>query len=104
MQLTKQDALVCAKAFKDYFGNFGRIDEYMRDQKLNDLASMPTSLFPPEDDAIDHQALAPEPACSTHDVPESLDVYMLLQIAAKYTPSEEEVTYCPLYPVPPHPT
>ena len=51
MKLTKEDALICAKAFQDYFGNFERIDEYMRDQKLNDLASMPLNpLFAPEDD------------------------------------------------------
>ena len=59
MELTKQDALVCAKAFKDYFGNFDRIDEYMRDQKLNDLASMPTSLFPPEDDLFSDFSMHP---------------------------------------------
>ena len=50
MMLTKEDALVCAKAFKDYFGNFERIDEYMRDQKLNSLSEIPTPIFPPEDD------------------------------------------------------
>ena len=50
MTLTKEDALVCAKAFEDYFGNFDRIDEYMRDQKLNSLSEIPTTLFPPEED------------------------------------------------------
>ena len=38
--LNKEQALHCAKIFKDYFGNFNRIDDYMRDQKL---ASIPVS-------------------------------------------------------------
>jgi hypothetical protein len=50
MKLTFDDALVCAKAFEDYFGNFDRIDQYMRDQKLNSLADIPESLFPHEDE------------------------------------------------------
>jgi len=50
-ELTKEDALHCAKVFQDYFGNFDRIDEYMRDQKLANLAEMPINpLFAPEDD------------------------------------------------------
>ena len=31
--LNKDQALYCAKIFNDYFGQFNRIDEYMRDQK-----------------------------------------------------------------------
>ena len=47
MMLSKEDALVCAKAFKDYFGNFNRIDEYMRDQKLASLSEISSNpLFP----------------------------------------------------------
>ena len=51
MNLTKDDAIHCAKVFEDYFGNFDRIDEYMRDQKLNSLSELSTNpLFPIEDD------------------------------------------------------
>ena len=57
--LTKEDALVCAKAFDDYFGNFDRIDEYMRDQKLNSLSEIPTSIFPPEDDLFSDFTMHP---------------------------------------------
>jgi len=59
MMLTKEDALVCAKAFDDYFGNFDRIDEYMRDQKLNSLSEIPTSIFPPEDDLFSDFTMHP---------------------------------------------
>jgi hypothetical protein len=60
MTLTKEDALVCAKAFEDYFGNFDRIDEYMRDQKLNSLSEIATSLFPPEDDLFSDFTMHPK--------------------------------------------
>ena len=35
--LNKDQALYCAKIFNDYFGQFNRIDEYMRDQKMSQL-------------------------------------------------------------------
>jgi hypothetical protein len=60
MMLTKEDALVCAKAFEDYFGDFDRIDEYMRDQKLNSLAEIPSSLIPPEDDLFSDFTMHPK--------------------------------------------
>ena len=51
MNLTFEEGVHCAKAFEDYFGSFDRIDEYMRDQKLNSLSELPTNpLFPLEDD------------------------------------------------------
>jgi hypothetical protein len=42
--LTKEQALHCAKIFKDYFGNFSRIDEYMRDQKIASIQNIPVGL------------------------------------------------------------
>jgi len=59
MMLTKEDALVCAKAFHDYFSNFDRIDEYMRDQKLNSLSEIPQGLFPIEDDLFSDFTMHP---------------------------------------------
>lgn len=51
MHLKYDEALHCAKAFEDYFGNFNRVDEYMRDQKLASLSDLPTNpLFPLEED------------------------------------------------------
>ena len=58
--MTKDDALVCAKAFKDYFGNFDRIDEYMRDQKLASLSEISTNpLFPIEEDLFSDFSMHP---------------------------------------------
>jgi hypothetical protein len=58
--LSKEDALHCAKVFKDYFGNFDRIDEYMRDQKLANLAEMAINpLFAPEDDLFSDFTMHP---------------------------------------------
>ena len=59
--LTKEDALVCSKAFEYYFGNFERIDEYMRDQKINSLSELPTNpLFPIEDDLFSDFSMHPK--------------------------------------------
>jgi hypothetical protein len=57
--LSKEDAVHCAKVFKDYFGNFDRIDQYMRDQKLNSLSEIPSSLFPPEEDLFSDFSMHP---------------------------------------------
>jgi len=57
--LTKEDALVCAKAFHDYFSNFDRIDEYMRDQKLNSLSEIPQGIFSIEDDLFSDFSMHP---------------------------------------------
>ena len=47
MSLNYEQAMHCAKVFEDYFGGFNRIDEYMRDQKLNSLAELPFALLSP---------------------------------------------------------
>lgn len=59
--LTFDDALHCAKVFQDYFGNFHRIDEYMKDQKLASLEDMPSNpLFPIEDDLFSDFSMSPQ--------------------------------------------
>lgn len=59
--LTKEDALHCAKVFEDYFGNFNRIDEYMRDQKLASLSEMSLNpLFAPEDELFSDFTMHPK--------------------------------------------
>lgn len=61
MKLTKEDAIHVAKVFEDYFGNFDRIDEYMRDQKLANLAELPLNpLFAPEDDLFSDFSMHPK--------------------------------------------
>ena len=42
--LDKDDALHCANIFTDYFRKFGRIDEYMRDQKITAMETVESSL------------------------------------------------------------
>ena len=59
MNLSKDDAMHCAKVIEDYFGSFNRIDEYMRDQKLASLEEIPTSLFPPENDLFSDFSVHP---------------------------------------------
>ena len=60
MNLTKEDALHCAKVFYDYFSNFSRVDDYMRDQKLASLSDLPSSpLFPIEEDLFSDFSLHP---------------------------------------------
>ena len=39
-KLDKEQALHCAKVFNDYFGQFNRIDQYMRDQKMAQIDSI----------------------------------------------------------------
>jgi hypothetical protein len=58
--LSKEDALYCATVFKDYFGNINNIEEYMRDEKLKNLESLPTSLFPIEDDLFSDFTMSPK--------------------------------------------
>ena len=42
--LDREQALHCASIFNDYFGQFERIDQYMRDQKMAQIETLPTSL------------------------------------------------------------
>lgn len=51
MNLSKEDAIHVSKVYEDYFSHLDRIDDYMREQKLASLGSLPSNpLFPPEDD------------------------------------------------------
>lgn len=52
MKLNKDQAIYCANVFSNYFDKFGRIDEYMREQKLNSMSERPFCLpgMGPEDD------------------------------------------------------
>jgi hypothetical protein len=55
-------ALHCSKVFEDYFKDFSRIDEYMREQKLNSLAELPFALpgCGPEEDLFSDFTMNPE--------------------------------------------
>ena len=50
MIISRENGLYCAKVFHEYFSNIGSTEEYMRDEKLKNVADMPSSLFPIEDD------------------------------------------------------
>ena len=62
MNLNREQALYVAQVFEDYFGNFNRIDEYMREQKKNSLAERPFSLpgCGPEDELFSDFTMPPE--------------------------------------------
>jgi hypothetical protein len=58
--LSKEDAIYCSKIFENYFGNFNRIDDYMRDQKLASLSYLSENpLFPMEDDLFSDFTMSP---------------------------------------------
>lgn len=61
MKLTKEQALHCAEVFSNYFDRFERIDDYIRDQKLNSLSSRPITLpgMGPEDDLFSDFTMHP---------------------------------------------
>ena len=62
MQLELDDAIYAADQFIDYFSNMGRIDEYLRNVKLDRMSQMQTSLLGmgPEDDMFDAFDMHPE--------------------------------------------
>ena len=62
MKLNYDQAVHCAKVFENYFGDFTRIDEYMREQKLNSLAELPFSLpgCGPEEDLFSDFDMNPQ--------------------------------------------
>ncbi len=59
MKISKDEAIYCAKVFKDYFSNMDSIEQYMRDEKLKSLEDMPATLFPIEDDLFSDFSMHP---------------------------------------------
>jgi hypothetical protein len=61
MSLTKEQAIHGANVFSDYFDKFGRIDEYMREQKLTAMAERPFVLpgMGPEEDLFSDFSMSP---------------------------------------------
>jgi len=61
--LTTDQALYCSSIFNDYFGQFNRIDQYMRDQKMNQLNDTISASLPgmgPETEIFDNFDMSPE--------------------------------------------
>tara|TARA_Y100001972_G_scaffold90979_1_gene111354 strand:- start:1762 stop:2862 length:1101 start_codon:yes stop_codon:yes gene_type:complete len=60
--LDKNEALHCANVFNNYFGQFERIDQYMRDQKMAQIETIPTPLpgFGLDSDMFSDFSLSPE--------------------------------------------
>ena len=61
MSLTKEQAVHCANVFSNYFDRFQRIDDYIRDQKLNSLSDRPIVLpgMGPEEDLFSDFTIHP---------------------------------------------
>jgi hypothetical protein len=61
MKLTHEQAVHCANVFSDYFDKFGRIDEYMREQKVASMAERSPVLFGmgPEEDLFSDFTMSP---------------------------------------------
>ena len=61
MNLTKDQAIHCANVFSEYFDNFNRIDEYMREQKLSAMAERSLVLpgMGPEEDLFSDFKMSP---------------------------------------------
>jgi hypothetical protein len=62
MKLNYEQAQYCASKFEEYFGKFGRIDEYIRDLKLNAMAERPNVLpgMGPETDLFSDFTMSPQ--------------------------------------------
>ena len=60
--LTREEALHCANIFNDYFGQFNRIDQYMRDQKMAQIETIPAPLpgMGLDSDMFDDFTMSPE--------------------------------------------
>ena len=61
MKLTIDQAIHCADVFSNYFDKFGRIDEYMREQKLASMSQRSPTLFGmgPEEDLFSDFTISP---------------------------------------------
>ena len=62
MNLTKEQALYCAQYMEDYYHHFDRIDDYMRSQKMGQIAEMPVHLpgCGPEEDLFSDFTIHPK--------------------------------------------
>jgi hypothetical protein len=62
MSLSREQAIYCANVFSNYFDKFERIDDYIRDQKLNSLSDRPPGLpgMGPEDDLFSDFTMHPK--------------------------------------------
>ena len=60
--LNEEQALYCANIFNNYFGQFSRIDQYMRDQKMAQIDALPTTLpgMGMDSDMFDDFSMSPE--------------------------------------------
>jgi hypothetical protein len=89
MSLTKDQAIHCASVFSNYFDRFERIDDYIRDQKLNSLSERPTALFGmgPEDDLFSDFTINPsDMQFELVELPQDTwDIYLnMISVTLKY--------------------
>lgn len=72
--LTKEEALHCANIFTNYFGQFDRIDQYMKDQKLEQLKDSVSASLPgmgPETEMFDNFDISPEDMDFKIEIPQN---------------------------------
>ena len=87
-KLEPADALYCAKIFNDYFGQFERIDQYMRDQKLAQIDTTVATALPgmgPEQDIFDDFTISPEDMDFTIVEGNGKDFETLLNVTSSHT-------------------
>ena len=62
MNLNREQALHCAQYMEDYYHHFDRIDDYMRSQKMGQIAEMPVCLpgCGPEEDLFSDFTIHPD--------------------------------------------
>ena len=59
MSLSISDAIYITKVYENYFGNIEGIEQYMREQKLESINGITSSLFPPEDELFSNFTIHP---------------------------------------------
>ena len=88
-KLNREDALYCAGIFNDYFGQFDKIDQYMRDQKLAQLDDTVSASLPgmgPEEDIFNDFTMSPEDMDFEVFEPSDINHYVtLLNMTSSHT-------------------
>ena len=86
--LNNEEALYCANVFTNYFGQFDRIDQYMRDQKLSQLEDTVTASLPgmgPETEIFDNFEMSPEEMNFKVEIPDNKIFDTLLNMTSSHT-------------------
>ena len=85
--LERKEALHCSEAISDYFKNFSRVDEYMLEQKLEQIKHMPTALpgMGFEEDLFNDYTMSPEDMDFVIEEPDNKTFDSCLNIISSHT-------------------